>query len=314
MFYVFALAELTSGNIYDIRRPINATIWDIGVVSNCISDIINIFATDYVVSRPTWEFFENKENVADTSWVDGLKKELFLDRLNGIIGKTCIHTKYGVATLLNWQNDEWANKFATLGIDTYFILRGKLRDLKAKVPVHISNEVVHLEFSRFVPPVLSISCKYSDFYKERIGGKPYNLQEFYENIYTQIVGLIDSSLPNSKDTVLVLGTEEFMFTPMVFGKMLCEKFFQGKKVYAIPMEITKGNALRFICENLIPNNQSIISAGDSNLDMSMLDYSNYSIIPSDSSLSALNIDGYIKIGEGIYTADAILKFVIDLFH
>ena len=80
------------------------------------------------------------------------------------------------------------------------------------------------------------------------------------------------------------------------------------------MEITKGNALRFICENLIPNNQPIVSAGDSNLDMSMLDYSNYSIIPSDSSLSALNINGYIKTGEGIYAADAILKLVIDLFH
>lgn len=134
-----------------------------------------------------------------------------------------IHTKYGVATLLNWQNDEWANKFVTLEIDTYFVLRGKLRDLKSKVPVNISNEVVNSEFSGFIPTVLSISCDYSDFYKERIGGKPYNLQEFSENIYTQIAGLIDSSLPNSKDTVLVLGTEEFMFTPMVFGKMLCEK-------------------------------------------------------------------------------------------
>lgn len=78
-------------NIYGIRRPINATIWDIGVVSDCISDIINIFAADYVVSGPTWEFFENKENPSDTAWVEGLKKELFLDRLNGIIGKTCIH-------------------------------------------------------------------------------------------------------------------------------------------------------------------------------------------------------------------------------
>lgn len=78
-------------NIYGIRRPINATIWDISVVSDCISDIINIFATDYVVSGPTWEFFENKENVSDTAWSEGLKKELSLDRLNGIIGKTCIH-------------------------------------------------------------------------------------------------------------------------------------------------------------------------------------------------------------------------------
>ena len=78
-------------NIFGIRRSTNATIWDINVVADCISDIINIFATDYVVSGPTWEFFENSENVADTAWSDGLKNELFYDRLNGIIGKTCIH-------------------------------------------------------------------------------------------------------------------------------------------------------------------------------------------------------------------------------
>ena len=78
-------------NIFGIRRPINATIWDINVVSDCISDIINIFSTDYVVSGPTWEFFQNFKNVEDTAWSDGLKKELFLDRLSGIIGKTCVH-------------------------------------------------------------------------------------------------------------------------------------------------------------------------------------------------------------------------------
>lgn len=78
-------------NIFGIRRPINATIWDISVVSDCISDIINIFSTDYVVSGPTWEFFEDKNNPNETAWAEGLKKELFLDKLNGIIGKTCIH-------------------------------------------------------------------------------------------------------------------------------------------------------------------------------------------------------------------------------
>lgn len=78
-------------NIFGIRRPMNSTIWDIGVVSDCICDIINIFATDYVVSGPTWEFFENKDDPDNTIWADGLKKELFYDKLNGIIGKTCIH-------------------------------------------------------------------------------------------------------------------------------------------------------------------------------------------------------------------------------
>ncbi|MBQ2937907.1 MAG: HpcH/HpaI aldolase/citrate lyase family protein [Clostridia bacterium] len=78
-------------NIFGIRRPINSTIWDIRVISDCISDIINIFGTDYVVSGPTWEFFEKKDSPSQTDWVEGLNKELFYDRLNGIIGKTCIH-------------------------------------------------------------------------------------------------------------------------------------------------------------------------------------------------------------------------------
>lgn len=78
-------------NVYGIRRPITSTIWEIGVVADCIYDIINIFATDYVVSGPTWEFFENKDNPNQNDWSTGLQKELFYDRLNGIIGKTCIH-------------------------------------------------------------------------------------------------------------------------------------------------------------------------------------------------------------------------------
>lgn len=90
--------------------------------------------------------------------------------------------------------------------------------------------------------------------------------------------------------------------------------FQGKKIYAIPLEITKGNALRFICENLIVNQHPVISAGDSNLDISMLDYSDYRIIPLDSSLSSQNINDYLKIGKGFYAGDAILEFVINLIH
>lgn len=78
-------------NIYGIRHPITSTIWEIGVIADCICDIINIFATDYVVSGPTWEFFENKDDPSQDAWSRGLQKELFYDRLNGIIGKTCIH-------------------------------------------------------------------------------------------------------------------------------------------------------------------------------------------------------------------------------
>ncbi len=84
--------------------------------------------------------------------------------------------------------------------------------------------------------------------------------------------------------------------------------FQGKKIYAIPAEITKGNALKYINEYLLDQIQPTIAAGDSNLDISMLEYSNYGIIPFDCELEALN--KFIKAK----SADNILDFVINLIQ
>ncbi|MBE5812936.1 MAG: hypothetical protein E7314_04705 [Clostridiales bacterium] len=85
--------------------------------------------------------------------------------------------------------------------------------------------------------------------------------------------------------------------------------FQGKKIYAIPTDISKGNALKFINEQLLNNNDPVISAGDSNLDLSMLEYSDYSIVPCDCSLSSPK---FIRLGNGIQTSDEILDFVTTL--
>lgn len=78
-------------SVYGIRRSVNDDIYDIGVVRSVLNDIINVFGKNYIVSGPVWEYFENKNTPDDTKWSDGLKKELYADRLNGFIGKTCIH-------------------------------------------------------------------------------------------------------------------------------------------------------------------------------------------------------------------------------
>lgn len=75
-------------NIYGIRRDINSTVHDINVVADCLADIMNVFGRNYVVSSGVWEYFGNDRNGA---WAIGLKEELRLDKLNGFIGKTCIH-------------------------------------------------------------------------------------------------------------------------------------------------------------------------------------------------------------------------------
>ncbi len=75
-------------NLYSLRRSVSQNIYQIGLIRDILIDIINVFAADYVVSSPVWEYFG-----ADTAapWGTGLQAELSLDRLNGFIGKTAIH-------------------------------------------------------------------------------------------------------------------------------------------------------------------------------------------------------------------------------
>ena len=75
-------------NLFGLRRNVSQTIYDIGVVRDALTDIINVFAEDYVVSGPVWEYYGKDK---DGAWAQGLRRELSLDRLNGFIGKTCIH-------------------------------------------------------------------------------------------------------------------------------------------------------------------------------------------------------------------------------
>ena len=75
-------------NLYGLRRGTDQNIYQIGVVRDILMDIINVFASDYVVSGPVWEYFGR--NVSEP-WAEGLREELSLDRLNGFIGKTAIH-------------------------------------------------------------------------------------------------------------------------------------------------------------------------------------------------------------------------------
>jgi citrate lyase beta subunit len=100
---------------FGLRRSTELSIYDIFVVSHCISDIINFFSIDnadnidYVISGPVWEHFSSitdtqkiismkKQSTLPADYgsvgfkaVDGLLKEISLDKANGLVGKTIIH-------------------------------------------------------------------------------------------------------------------------------------------------------------------------------------------------------------------------------
>lgn len=98
---------------FGVRRGINYTIYDILPVRDCMSDILNYlcrFGQDYVLSAPVWEYFLatkkmkfqdrletnihssliKRHTIVDEA-VDGLLREIILDKANGFVGKTVIH-------------------------------------------------------------------------------------------------------------------------------------------------------------------------------------------------------------------------------
>ena len=75
-------------NMYGLRRNSEQTIYDIGVIRDILVNIINVFAKDYVVSGPVWEYFGTKDT---DKWAEGLRREISHDLINGFIGKTAIH-------------------------------------------------------------------------------------------------------------------------------------------------------------------------------------------------------------------------------
>ncbi len=83
--------------LYGIRRNAQTPIYDISIMRDFISDVVNYFGRNFVVSGPVWEYFNSKKESLqhDFSEVNeynaGLLNETLLDLSNGLTGKTVIH-------------------------------------------------------------------------------------------------------------------------------------------------------------------------------------------------------------------------------
>jgi len=103
-------------SIFGVRRGINYSIYDILTVRDCLSDILNYFSREggsFVISAPVWEYFlaRKKDNIDHllkddihhslltrspiiNEAIDGLLREVILDKANGFVGKTIIHPSH----------------------------------------------------------------------------------------------------------------------------------------------------------------------------------------------------------------------------
>jgi citrate lyase beta subunit len=108
-------------SIYALRRTAELTAWDVSVVATILTDIVNVLARrggkGYEVTGPVWEYFSGGERVLKPQLrvtpfedhdpmlrtklvrqsLDGLIREIVLDKANGMVGKTVIHPSHAAA-------------------------------------------------------------------------------------------------------------------------------------------------------------------------------------------------------------------------
>ncbi|WP_030145176.1 HpcH/HpaI aldolase/citrate lyase family protein [Spirillospora albida] len=128
---------------YGLRRPPDLTIYDIRPVAAAISDVVNILGradgSGYVVTGPVWEYFSAGERMFKpqlrqspfdaqraaplrqrliTSDLDGLIREVHLDKANGLLGKTVIHPSHvaAVHALSVVTHEEYCDAADILGV------------------------------------------------------------------------------------------------------------------------------------------------------------------------------------------------------
>jgi citrate lyase beta subunit len=129
--------------LFGLRRSNDQTVYDLTLVREVIADIVNVFCRDarFVVTGPVWEYFARGERIFKpllrespfrarddlpnavlvrrqlvSHDLDGLLREVVLDKATGIIGKTVIHPSHvrPVHAMLVVTAEEHCDALATL--------------------------------------------------------------------------------------------------------------------------------------------------------------------------------------------------------
>ncbi|MFE7772630.1 HpcH/HpaI aldolase/citrate lyase family protein [Streptomyces sp. NPDC057445] len=104
---------------YGLRRSPDMTAYDVQIVANVIADVVNVLGradgTGFTITGPVWEYFRLQERIFKPQLrrspfmevraeklrtaliehdLDGLLREIEMDRANGLVGKTCIHPSH----------------------------------------------------------------------------------------------------------------------------------------------------------------------------------------------------------------------------
>ncbi|MDE7398564.1 MAG: phosphoribosyltransferase family protein [Oscillospiraceae bacterium] len=131
--------------------------------------------------------------------------------LNFIEGLNCegINLRFGIASICNWQNERERERFRENGIDLFYLLSGKIRDVNQKMAeVNVLPETVCNDSKNAWIESVNVTIPIM----ERLEHKP-------NRDLSSVFAAVDS-LKLKGNTVRVIGTEEFMYVPICVAEHL----------------------------------------------------------------------------------------------
>ena len=122
--------------------------------------------------------------------------------------------KYSVASILNWQNKESIKTYEDMDIDRIYLVSGELKD---NVPsIEIDENEVEDYFTNQNNNEVKISSVYeSDIHNARLGLSSADFEKQLETMTD--INMCIAEMIDKEDSIMVVGTEEFMFYPMSLG-------------------------------------------------------------------------------------------------
>lgn len=134
-------------SVFGVRRGVDYSIYDIMTVRECLTDIVNVCGrnNDYVISGPVWEYFRAPKELMFSELpqhgfqdylmkrlpivnneVDGLLREVILDKANGFVGRTVIHPTHVkfVNALMAVTKEEYDDACMILGNQSGGVMKG----------------------------------------------------------------------------------------------------------------------------------------------------------------------------------------------
>jgi citrate lyase beta subunit len=126
---------------YGLRRSREHTVYDLALIASVIGDVVNALGRDddgHVITGPVWEYFSSSERIFKPQLrespfirhderklraeliahdLDGLIREVSLDRANGLVGKSVIHPSHvaAVNALSVVSHEEYLDALDILG-------------------------------------------------------------------------------------------------------------------------------------------------------------------------------------------------------